>query len=120
MIVWETYRNIGWVKDNYYDVLTKKDMEYLSKLESGTAGESTDDPLWDERNAFMDPEWGNSLVNNPHFFSAILGEYGYTSGAMPFDGEGNVRVLKVFWKSSRKIKKIKKCQARIYSPLMLA
>lgn len=109
MIVWETYKNIGWIKDAYHDVLTKKDMEYLSKLESGNAGDNTDDPLWDERNAFMDPEWGNTLVNNPHFFSAMLGEYGVvSSGRMPYDGEGNVRVLRVYWKSSRKIKKIKK------------
>lgn len=108
MIVWETYRNIGWVKDNYHDVLTKKDWEYLNKLESGNAGDADDDPLWNEQNAFMDPEWGNQLVSDPHFFSAMLGEYGYVSGAMPFDGEGNVRVLRVYWKSSRKIKKIKK------------
>lgn len=108
MIVWETYRNIGWVKDNYHDVLTKKDWEYLNKLESGNAGEADDDPLWNEENAFMDPEWGNQVVSDPHFFSAMLGEYGYVSGAMPFDGEGNVRVLRVYWKSSRKIKKIKR------------
>ena len=108
IIIWETYRNIGWVKDNYYDVLTKKDWEYLNKLESGNAGEADNDPLWNEQNAFMDPEWGNQLVSDPHFFSAMLGEYGYVSGAMPFDGEGNVRVLRVYWKSSRKIKKVKK------------
>ena len=109
MIIWETYRNIGWVKDNYHDVLTRKDWEYLSKLESGNIDSSTaDDPLWDENNAFMDPEWGNQMVNNPHFFSAMLGEYGFVPGALPFDGEGNVRVLRVYWKSSRKIKKIKK------------
>ena len=107
MIIWETYRNIGWVKDNYHDVLTKKDWEYLNKLESGDAGKADDDPLWNEQNAWMDPEWGNELVSNPHFFSAMLGEYGYVSGAMPFDGEGNVRVLRVYWKSSRKIKKVK-------------
>ena len=108
MIIWETYRNIGWVKDNYYDVLTKKDWEYLNKLEAGSIDDTNDDPLWDENNAFLDPEWGNQMVNNPHFFSAMLGEYGFVSGALPFDGEGNVRVLRVYWKSSRKIKKIKK------------
>ena len=107
MIIWETYRNIGWVKDNYHDVLTKKDWEYLNKLESGSIDDTNEDPLWDEKNAWMDPEWGNELVNNPQFFSAMLGEYGYVAGALPFDGEGNVRVLRVYWKSSRKIKKIK-------------
>lgn len=109
LIIWETYRSIGWVKDNYHDVLTKKDWESLGKLESGSAGNDTEDnPLWDDKNAFLDTEWGNKLVNNPHFFSAMLGEYGYVAGTLPYDGEGNVRVLRVYWKSSRKIKKIKK------------
>ena len=108
MIIWETYRNIGWVKDNYYDVLTKKDWEYLNKLEAGGVDSTSEEALWDEKNAWMDPEWGNQVVGNPHFFSAMLGEYGFVSGALPFDGEGNVRVLRVYWKSSRKIKKVKK------------
>ena len=107
MIIWETYRNIGWVKDVYYDVLTKKDWEYLGKLESGNTESNDNDPLWDDKNAWLDPEWGNQMVNNPHFFSAMLGEYGPVSGALPYDGEGNVRVLRVYWKSSRKIKKVK-------------
>ena len=109
MVLYEDFKSIGWVYDNYYDVLTKKDCAYLEKLVSGTTGDSSDDnPLWDDRNAYMDPQIGNDMVSNPHFFSALLGEYGYTSSAMPYDGEGNVRVLRVFWKSRRKIKKVKK------------
>lgn len=108
MIVWETFKSIGWVYDTYYDVLTKKDTAYLEKLVSGTTGDTSDSPMWDDRNAYMDPEVGNDMVSNPHFFSALLGEYGYTSSAMPYDNEGNVRVLRVFWKSRRKIKKVKK------------
>ena len=108
MVVWETYKNIGWVKDNYYDVLTEKDWKYLDQIESGSSGDSVDESLWHENNAYMDPEVGNELVNNPHFFSALLGDYGFTSSLLPYDNEGNVRVLRVYWKSSRKIKKIKK------------
>ena len=108
MVVWETYKNIGWVKDTYYDVLTEKDWKYLDQIESGSSGESVDESLWHENNAYMDPEVGNELVNNPHFFSALLGDYGFTSSLLPYDNEGNVRVLRVYWKSSRKIKKIKK------------
>ena len=107
MIVWETYRSIGWVHDNYYDVLTKKDESYLENLFQGTSKDG-DEEFWDENNAFMDPEVGNEMVNNPHFFSALLGEYGYTSTMLPYDSDGNIRVLRVYWKSRRKIKKIKK------------
>jgi hypothetical protein len=71
MVVWETYRNIGWVKDNYYDVLTKKDWEYLNKIESGSVDDTNEAPLWDEKNAWLDPEWGNELVNGPMTFFAV-------------------------------------------------
>lgn len=109
MIVYEDFKSIGWVYDNYYDVLTKKDRAYLEKLVTGTTGDTSEDsPFWDDRNAYMDPDVGNDMVNNPHFFSSLLGEYGYTSSSLPYDNEGNVRVLKVFWKSRRKIKKVKK------------
>lgn len=109
MVIYEDYKSVGWVYDNYYDVLTKKDCEYLEKIVSGTAGDTTtDESMWHENNAYMDPEVGNSLVRDPHFFSALLGEYGYTSSMLPYDSEGNVRVLRVYWKSRRKIKKIKR------------
>ena len=108
LIVWETYRSIGWVKDNYYDVLTEKDWKYLDSLESGSADGNTEENFWDENNAFMDPELGNAMVNNPHFFSSVLNDYDYTTTMLPYDTEGNVRVLRVYWKSSRKIKKVKK------------
>lgn len=108
LIVWETYRSIGWVYDNYHDVLLPKDCKYLENLVSGSSGDSSDEDLWNENGAFMDPQVGNEMVNNPHFFSALLGDYGYTSSLLPYDSEGNVRVLRVYWKSRRKIKKIKR------------
>ena len=107
MVVYEDYKSIGWVYDYYHDVLTKKDCDYLESLSTG-ASDSDNTDFWDYKNAFMDPEYGNELVNNPHFFSAALGEYGYTYNLMPYDSEGNVRVLRVYWKSRRKIKKVKK------------
>lgn len=79
MIIYEDYKSIGWVYDNYYDVLTKKDCESLEKIVSGSSGETSDETIWDDTNAYMDPQIGNDLINNPHFFSSLLGEYGYTS-----------------------------------------
>ena len=106
LIVYEDYKSIGWVYDTYYDVLTKKDCTYLENLVSGTTGDASD-TMWDDTNAYMDPDWGDHLVNNPHFFSALLGDYGYTSSLLPYDNAGNIRVLRVYWKSRRKIKKVK-------------
>ena len=108
MIVWETFRSIGWVYDTYYDVLTKKDQEYLEKVATGSIDSNSDEAYWRDNNAFYDAEWGNRLVGNPRFFSELLGEYGFTNSLLPYDAEGNVRVLRVYWKSRRKIKKIKR------------
>ena len=106
MIIYEDYWSIGRVYDTFYDVLTKKDVQYLEKLVSGSSGNSSDE--WDQMGAYMeDTQLGDQMVSNPHFFSALLGE-GYTSTMSPYDGQGNVRVLRVYWKSRRKIKKIKR------------
>ena len=105
MIVYEDYKSIGWVHDVYYDVLTKKDLEYLEKISSGSIDGNSN--FWDSTNAYMDPEVGDAMVNNPHFFSSLLDNSDFTTSLLPYDSEGNVRVLRVFWKSRRKIKKVK-------------
>ena len=106
MIVYEDYKSIGWIYDTYYDVLKPKDLKYLEDVQSGKSGIGDDD--WDEREEyFEDSAIGDAIVSNPHFFSSILGD-GYIASMTPYDGEGNIRVLRVFWKSRRKIKKIKR------------
>lgn len=105
MIVYESYKSIGWVYDTYHDVLKPKDIKYLENIISSSSGPGSDE--WDERNAYItDYDYGDNLVQNPHFFSSLLGD-GYGTTMLPYDGQGNVRVLRVYWKSRRKIKKIK-------------
>jgi len=110
LIVWETYRSIGWVYDNYNDVLTKKDRDYLEKIVSGNA-----DGNYDSKDSFLDSSAyslsgrsADEAVSDPRFFSTLLNDYGYLESGLPYNGQGDVRVLKVFWKSRRKIKKVKK------------
>jgi hypothetical protein len=110
LIVWETYRSVGWVYDNYNDVLTKKDRDYLEKIVSGNA-----DGNYDSKDSFLDSSAyslsgrsADEAVSDPRFFSALLNDYGYLESGLPYNGQGDVRVLKVFWKSRRKIKKVKK------------
>lgn len=105
MIVYEDFWPIGRIRDTYHDVLTKKDLDYLNKLQIGVIDDN--DVNWDERRRYIDDfEFGDALVRNPHFFSAWAGGSWYST-SMPFDSEGNVRVLRVYWKSNRKIKKVK-------------
>lgn len=52
MIIYEDYWSIGRVYDTFYDVLTKKDVQYLEKLVSGSSGNSSDE--WDQMGAYME------------------------------------------------------------------
>ena len=50
-------------------------------------------------------EVNNAEVSQEGFFSSITD--GYTESLMPYDMAGNIKVLRVYWKSKRKIKKVK-------------
>jgi len=63
---------------------------------------------WNERFGFIneDTRVGDELVTSGHFFSqALHGDY--MESLLPYDQYGNFRVLRVYWKSRRKIKKVK-------------
>lgn len=103
VVIIEDYWNPGRVIDTFYDVLSKKDMEYIENLPN-TLGQAVDkmDNV-DDRFGFIDKSmWGDDvksefLFNNGTDVSSLL----------PYDLAGNVRVLRMFWKSRRKIKKVK-------------
>lgn len=105
VIVIEDYWSPGKVIDVYYDVLSKKDMEYIEKMPN-TIGEAEIDSMdnIDDRLGFIPSDAFGEEVSSEYFFSNIVeGE----SSLMPYDMAGNIRVLRVFWKSRRKIKKVK-------------
>ena len=107
MIIIEQYWNPGRVIDTYYDQLSKKDVE---KIETGSwTNESTYDSMGniDARYYNVVPHitqtTAGDVVLNPH---DLFTEDKYSSG-LPYDLYGNIRVLRVYWKSRRKIKKVK-------------
>ena len=59
----------------------------------------------DERYGFINTNMLSEEVDSTVFFDP-LGEYssGITNELVPFDLNGNVRVIRVYWKSRRKIK----------------
>lgn len=109
MIVLEDYWSPGRIIDTYYDVLTKKDVEYIEKG-SGNLSQSTDsmDNI-DDRAGFINGHMlGEEFTSHDGFFWDPIGMTdGVGTSLLPFDVAGNIRVLRVYWKSRRRIKKVK-------------
>lgn len=103
VVVIEDYWSPGKIIDTYYDVLTKKDIAYIEKLPF-SQNKDSDMGIVDERDAFI-----NSDFMDKEYTSEFLFGKGsdVDSQSLPYDIAGNIRVLRVFWKSRRKIKKVK-------------
>lgn len=110
IVILEDYCSPAQVVDEYYDVLSPKDRKYLEDTQEFLNGGSTDsmDNL-DERYGFVNNYMiGDEITTQDGFFFDPFGETsGISNSMLPFDTNGNVKVLKVFWKSRRKIKKVK-------------
>lgn len=107
MIIYEDYWSPGRIIDTFYDALTPEDMKYIEKLPENPYGESGE---WepDPRLEFIPSSSiiGDDEIMNPAtLFSKDLSSIG--DKVMPYDTYGNIRVVRVYWKSRRKIKKVK-------------
>ena len=105
MIVMWDYKSPGQIIDQYYDVLTDKDIKYLDELPFSSGVDELDNE--DPRMNFIfssvgEVSYGDGLMlpNSPFDADKHLGN-GIT------DGFGNVREVRVYWKSYRKILKVK-------------
>ena len=110
MIILEDYWSPGKVYDAYYDVLSPKDLKYLESFPdhfSQGAVDSMDNI--DERYGFVNTHMISDVIMDSTVFFDPFGQYsdGVSNELLPFDKNGNIRVIRVYWKSRRKIKKIK-------------
>ena len=109
MIIIEQYWQLGRITDTYGDVLSSKDTKTLEELAYGRGNgqnsaytDAMDNR--DERYGFLPlEEWTAGENVNPF----DLFTDGHSHNLMPVDMNGNIRVLRVYWKSRRKIKKVK-------------
>ena len=110
MIILEDYWSPGQIIDTFYDVLTQKDIEYIEKAPY-TLGQASTDSMdnIDDRAGFVNNYMiGDEITSQEGFFWDPLGTAdGVNSSLLPFDMVGNIRVLRVYWKSRRRIKKVK-------------
>ena len=111
MIIIEQYWQPGRVIDTYYDQLSKKDVEKIehgSFYGDGTYADEMDNidarhfavfPLAPHDNSWVA---GDKVLTPESLFNDVEDK-----SLLPYDFHGNIRVLRVYWKSRRKIKKVK-------------
>lgn len=109
LIIIEDYWSPGRIIDSFYDTLTKRDMEYIEKLPSRMDSSATDSmDNVDERLGFINGNMlGEEFTTQEGFFWSPDGGPEGEASLVPYDTNGNIRVLRVYWKSRRKIKKVK-------------
>lgn len=110
MIIIEDYLSPSQVIDEFYDVLSPKDRDYIENAPDHVGDSYTDsmDNI-DERYGFVNNYMiGDEITSQDGFFWDPMGMTdGVNNSLLPFDTQGNIRVLRVYWKSRRKIKKVK-------------
>lgn len=110
MIIIEDYWSPGRIIDTYYESLTDKDREYIEKLPDHV-GQAAVDSMGniDERFGFVNSNMlGEEISSNGYYFDPLNGfSESISNSLLPYDLAGNIRVLRVYWKSRRRIKKVK-------------
>lgn len=116
MIAIEDYWQPGRIIDTFYEEISglsatdKKKLQELldNNVSSGASDVDSMDNL-DERNGYLNLNMvGEEAAAVGYYFDPMgLFSDGVDESMMPYDMAGNVRVLRVYWKSRRKIKKVK-------------
>jgi hypothetical protein len=113
IIIMEDYWSPGKIIDTYHEQLSDKDISYIENIASGNTGDR--DGLigdYDERDGFIKAYDLDDTVAD----TLLKTEYKDDFSMSPYDTEGNVRVVRMYWKSKRKIKKIKRYDLQTGQP----
>lgn len=118
VIVYEDYWSPGRIVDTFYDELSAKDIKWLSNelpdfgggSPIGAAGNYNEAYPFINKAGFIGEE--GILVDRNSGFGELFDECaslagGIGSDLLPYDVNGNIRVIRVYWKSKRKIFKVK-------------
>ena len=117
MIAIEDYWSPGKITDTYYEEIEslsasdkKKLIDLLDNNIAGAAADHDSMDNIDDRNGFININLigDEAIAANGYYFDPMgLFSDGVDDSMMPYDIAGNIRVLRVYWKSRRKIKKVK-------------
>ena len=108
IIIIEDYWSPGRIQDEFYECLTPKDLKWIEELPNTIASGAVDSMgNYDERYGLVQAHMQNEEFElNEGDIDSIFKATSSTS-LMPYDMEGNIRVLQVYWKSLRKVLKVK-------------
>lgn len=110
VIMIEDYWSPGKIIDTYYDVLSDKDIKFIEQIPDNIGQASVDSMSnIDERYGYVNSTMiGEEMSTNGFYFDPYnLFSDSMSNTLMPYDLAGNIRILRLFWKSKRKIKKVK-------------
>lgn len=109
IVVIEDYISPGKIVDIYGELLTPKQVLHLEELPRsvGKGAVNSMDQI-DERHAFLP----NFMITDQSdvggmFYSDLFGSLDGYDRLLPYDLAGNIRVIQMYWKSRRRIKKVK-------------
>lgn len=118
VIIYEDYWSPGRIVDTYYDELTAKDVKWLSddlpdfggQAPLGAAGNVNESYPFIPRHSISGEN--GIMVDNASGLGFVFDELSWLDGGigsnlLPYDVAGNIRVLRVYWKSKRKILSVK-------------
>lgn len=110
VIIIEDYWSPSKILDVYYDVLSPKDVKKIEELPFNNEGNVDSMDNLDERKGYINIHMLNEEFNPGGEYINPFGlfEDPEIENLMPYDMAGNIRVLRVYWKSKRKIKRVKR------------
>lgn len=109
IIILDDYWNPSKIIDVYYNELKDKDVEYIEEISNANLVQTDEMGNIDERSSFIySPSiTEDNLDNSVDSFVWMGNNFAGLPNSSYVDNMGNIRVLRVYWKSKRKIKKIK-------------
>jgi len=110
IIILDDYWSPARIIDNYYEDLKDKDIEYIESISNQNLVQTDEMGNMDERSAFLYSPLitEDNLENNTVDSFVWMGNnFAGLPNSSYVDNMGNVRVLRIYWKSKRKIKSVK-------------
>lgn len=101
----DEYWNPGKIIDYFYEDLKPSEIE---KLERGFNNAGGSDPFVDDSAQYsliIDRNIGSTTPSDVNDYTLRMGSQGYKN--LPYDQNGNIRVLRAFWRSFRRVKVVK-------------
>lgn len=106
IVVLEDYWSVGRIYDVFHDALTQKDRDYIEDV-AGQAGEGFDQAEDAAMRGLFDVSFvgqdGEAVRGDPAVYAAGDGARHLAA----YDGAGNIRVVRVYWKNRKRILKVR-------------